>query len=164
MLLRKLPHKGPRHRFVLQEPTVGQDRHTLLTPREHHVRSPHVLHEPGRRRSDDRNHDVVFLISLERVNVEHRVCPIETRRLERVLDRVSLCVVRGDNLEVLALLDVPIRDMYCGPDFALVLRKTRIFSVSDGFVLRRVVRTTQLTPFLASFPSITSTKRQQIWV
>ena len=77
---------------------------------------------------------MVSLVSLERVDVEHRVCPFETRSLERVLDRISLCVVGGDNLEVLALLDVPLRDMDCSSDFALVLSKTRIFRVSDGLV------------------------------
>ena len=78
---------------------------------------------------------MIFFVSLERVDVEHRVFPGETCRLECVLDRVSLGVVRGDDLELSALLDVPCGYEDCSSDFALVLRRTRTFNVSDGFLL-----------------------------
>jgi hypothetical protein len=77
---------------------------------------------------------VVFLVSLEIVDVEHGVFPGEACRLERVLDRVSLGTVRGDDLEVFALLDVLLGYTDCGLNFALALNRARIFSLSDGFV------------------------------
>ena len=162
MLLRKLPHKGPRYRFFLQEPTMGQDHHALLTPRKHHVRSPFVLHEPGRRRSDYRDYDVVFLVSLERVDIEHCIFPGESCHLECILDRVSLSVVRGDDLEIFALLDVLFGYANCGFDFTLVLRRCAFSASATGWCLGRVARTIQLSPFLISSPLLTSTKRQQV--
>jgi len=63
---------------------------------------------------------MIFLVSLERVNVEHRVFPGETCCLECVLDCVSLGIVRGDYLELSALLDVPSGYEDRGSNFALV--------------------------------------------
>ena len=74
---------------------------------------------------------MVFFVSLERVNVEDSVLPGETLGPERVLDRVSLGVVRGDDLEVLALLQVTPCNFDCGFDFTLVL------SGKDNFSTRR---------------------------
>ena len=47
---------------------------------------------------------MVRFVPLERVNVEDGVLPDETCSLEGVLDCVSLGVVRGDDLELLAFL------------------------------------------------------------
>ena len=111
MLPTELPDKGLRCVPVLQEQTMRQNHHALLAPREHNVCSPLVPHEPWARRANNRNHDVVFFVSLERVYIEHGVLPRQISRLERVLDRVSLCVVRGDDLEVLVFTDVSFGDL-----------------------------------------------------
>ena len=161
MLLSELSNKG-RHGRVVQESTVGQDHHALLAPREHDVRPPLVGHKPWRRRPHNGNYDVVFLVSLERVDVEYGVFPNETSGFERVLDRVSLGVIWGDNLEFSPLLHVPVGYIDRSLDFAFVLSDGLIFSTGGGAqVGGEALRTVQLKPVLTSFPSLTSTKRQQ---
>ena len=68
-------------------------------------------HEPWFGRANNRNHDVVFLVSLERVDIEHGVLPRQTSRLERILDRVPLRVVRSDDLEVFVFSDITFGDV-----------------------------------------------------
>jgi hypothetical protein len=105
---------------------------------------------------------MICFVSLKRVNVEDGVLPVEICVLERFLDRVSLGIVRGNDLELFVLSYITLRYNDCGFDLAIVLSGERIFSVSDGSVLGRVVRTVQLTPFLNSLPLLTSTKRQHV--
>lgn len=104
VLLSELPNKGPRNGRPLQEHAMGQNHHALLAPGEHDIRSPLVLHEPWSVRANDGNYDVIVFVPLERVDVEHGVLPSDACGPERVLDRVSLGVVRGDDLEVFSLL------------------------------------------------------------
>ena len=132
MHLGELPDERLRHIPIPQELAVGQNHHTLLTPRKHHVRPPLVPHEPRPRRPDDRNHNVIFFVSLEGINVEHGVFPGEVRDLERVLDRVPLGVVGGDDFEVFAFADVTLGNQDCGFDFAFVLNGGRVLSLSRG--------------------------------
>ena len=101
MFLGELPNEGVRNAPVQQEPTMGAYHHTLLTPREHYVRSSMILHEPRSLGSDDRDDDVVFFVPLEGVDVEHRVRPDEICGPQRVFYRVSLRVVGGDDFEFL---------------------------------------------------------------
>lgn len=165
MLLSELPNERLRHVPVPQELTVGEDHHALLAPRQHHVRPPLVLHEPRNGRPDDRDDDVIFLVPLEGVDVEHRVFPGETRVLERVLDGVSLSVIRSDDFEFFELSEVAFSDFNCGLDFTFVLNNGQILSAcamdpcSEGAII-----TVQLTPILTSSPLLTSTKRQQVGV
>lgn len=46
MHLGELPDERLRHIPIPQELAVGQNHHTLLAPRKHHVRPPLVPHEP----------------------------------------------------------------------------------------------------------------------
>ena len=121
MLLSQHPDQRLRHVPILQELTMGQNHHALLTPRQHHVRPPLVLHEPRNRRPDDRNYDVVLFVPLERVDVEHRVFPGEACGLEGVLDRVPLSVVRGDDSKVFSFSEVTSGDLDRRLDFSFVL-------------------------------------------
>ena len=111
VLLTELPDQGLRCALVLQEQTMRQDHHALLAPREHDICSSLVPHEPWFGRANNRNHDVVFLVSLERVDIEHGVLPRQTSRLERILDRVPLRVVRSDDLEVFIFSDITFGDV-----------------------------------------------------
>ena len=79
MLLSKPPNEGPRDVPFLQEQTMCTDHHTLLAPRKHDVRPSLVLHESRVRSSNDRNDDMIRLIALEGINIEHSVFPGETR-------------------------------------------------------------------------------------
>ena len=114
---------------------MGQDHHAHLASRKHDVRPPLVRHEAWRRSPDNGNYDVVFLVSLERVDIEHGVFPSETRGLECVLDRVSLGIIWGDNLEFLLLPDVPFSYTDCGFDLALVLSGGRVFTIRNRTLL-----------------------------
>ena len=164
MFLGELPNEGLRHALVLQESTMSANHHTLLTPREHDVRSSMVLHEPRSRGSDDRDYDMVFFVSLEGIDVEHSVLPGETCGLQRVFDRVSLSVVGSDDFELPLFLNVTSSDLYGGLDLSLVLKQWIGVSHKVQGFWRVTRRTTQLTPFLISFPLLTSTKRQQVGV
>jgi len=160
----ELPNKGLRHGPVQQKPTVGANHHTLLTPGEHDVRPPLVHHKPRRRGPDYRDDDVVPFISLKRVDVEYGVFPGEVCCFQRGLDRVPLGVVGGDDLEFLPFSHVTTDYLRDGPDFSFVLSGRWVSATHDGFVFWRGRRTTQLSPFLVSSPSLTSTKRQQATV
>lgn len=162
VLFSELPNERLLHGRSPQKPTMGQNHHTLLAPREHDVRSPLVLHEPRSRGPNDRNYDVIFFVSLKRVNVEDGVLPGEICGLERLLDRVSLSIVGGNDLEAFAFSYIAFRYSDCCLDLALVLRGQQVFSVSQRSVLGRIVRTVQLTPCLSCLPLLTSTKRQQV--
>ena len=164
MFLRELPNKGLRHGPVQQKPAVGANNHTLLTPGEHDVRPPVVHHKPWRRGSNYRDDDVVALVSLKRVDVEHGVFPGEVCRFQRGLDRVPLGVVGGDDLEFLPFSHVATDYLRDGPNFSFVLSGRWVSATHDRFVSWRGRRTTQLNPFLVSSPSLTSTKRQQATV
>ena len=121
MFLCELPNEGHRHSLVLEKPAVRQYHHTLLAPRQHDVRPSLVLHEPRRRGSDDRNDDVVFFVSLERVDVEYGVFPRDASGSQRSFDRVSLGVVRGDDLEVFSFIDISTGDLDRSFDLSFVL-------------------------------------------
>jgi len=121
MFLGELSNEGVRNALAQEETTMGANHHTLLTPREHDVRSSLVLHEPWTRGSDDRDDDMIFFVSLEGVDVEYRVFPGETRGLQRVFDRVSLSVVGSDDLELLPFLNVTPSNLYGGFDLSFVL-------------------------------------------
>ena len=164
VLLSELPNQRLRHRVVLQELTTSQDHHALLAPRKHNVRPPAILHEPRLPRPDDRNYDMVFFISLERVNVKHCVFPDDVRILERVFYRISLSVVRSDDSEVFAFVEVTGGDSNCGFDFAFILNEGKTFSMCGGPVFGKAAHTVQLTPLLTSSPLRTSTKRQQVGI
>ena len=64
---------------------------------------------------------MVFFVSLKRVDVEYRVCPCETRGLQRVFDRVSLSVVGSDDLEFFIFFYVTPSNLYGGFDLSFVL-------------------------------------------
>ena len=51
------------------------------------------------------------LVPLERVYIEYGVLPGKTSRLERVLNRVPLRVVRSDDFEVSVFSDVTFGDV-----------------------------------------------------
>ena len=162
MLFSELPNQSLRDAFVLQEPTIRTNHHTLLTPREHDVRPPMILHEPRGLGPNNRNDDVVLFVTLEGVDVENRILPSEIRGLQGALDRVALGIIGSDNLERFSFSDVAPGHLNRSFHFSLVLGKhasarTTNFRVSG-------TRTVQLTPFLISFPLLTSTKRQQVRV
>lgn len=75
---------------------------------------------------------MIFFVSLERINVEHGVFPGEVRGLERVLDRIPLGIVGGDNFKVFAFVNVTIGNYDCGFDFSFVLNGGRVFGISNG--------------------------------
>jgi len=164
MLLSEFPNQSLRYSLPQQEPTVGANHHTLLAPGEHDVCPPLVHHEPRRRGSDNRDDDVVALVSLKRIDVEHRVFPGEVCSFQRGLDRVPLGVVGGDDLEFLPFSHVTTDYLRDGSDFPFVLNGRWMSATHDRFIFWRDRRTTQLNPFLVSSPSLTSTKRQQATV
>ena len=161
MLLSELPNQGLCHGLLQQEPTVGTNNHTLLTPGEHDVRPSLVLHESRGPSPDNRDDDMVTLVSLKRVDVEHGIFPGEVCRFQRGLDRVPLSVVGGDDLEFLPFSDVTASYLHDSSDFSFVLSGRWISATHDRSVSWIDRRTTQLTPLLISFPLLTSTKRQQ---
>ena len=121
MFLSELPNEGIRYALVQQKPTVGANHHALLTPREHDVRPPLVLHEPWRLSPDYRDDDVVLFVSLKGVDVEYGVFPGETCGFQGVLDRVPLGVVGGDDFELFLLMDITAGYLHSGCDLSFVL-------------------------------------------
>ena len=68
---------------------------------------------------------MVFLVSLERVDVEYGVFPDETCGFERVLNRIPLGVIWSDDLEFLPLPEVSSGYTDCSLDFTFVLAADR---------------------------------------
>ena len=121
MFFSELPNQSLRHGPLQQEPTVGTNNHTHLTPREHDVRPSLVLHESRGPSPDNRDDDVVTLVSLKRVDVEYGIFPGEVCRFQRGLDRVPLSVVGGDDLEFPPFSDVTTSYLHDSTDFSFVL-------------------------------------------
>ena len=86
---------------------------------------------------------MIFLVSLERVDIEYCVFPGNARGLQRILNCVSLGIIWGDDLELSSLPEVSLGHMDSTIDFGCVLGGRWIFSINNVPCSRRP-RTVQL--------------------
>ena len=64
---------------------------------------------------------MIFFVSLERVDIENRVFPGKAHDLQRVLNRVSLGIIWGDDLKLSSLEEVSPGHMDSAKNFGRVL-------------------------------------------